>query len=115
MDKNQAVSVNKIPHVRYDENGNVIEQFEVESPNFTDDKNIYLTTGWFKERAKHGHKGDVTQSNFANIGKTVWYRAEGQPDRQIVAMEILHQGVSLKVTLQHANGGGQSVLTIPVE
>lgn len=114
MDNNKAVKVDLIPHVKYDESGNIIEQYNVEVPRFNDDQNIYLTPEWFADRAAHGHKGDVTKSNFANIGKTVWYRAEGQPDRQIVAMEILHQGVSLKVTLQHANGG-QSVLTIPVE
>ena len=38
----------KILHNRYDENGNVVEQFWVEVTSNEDEHNIYLTEEWLR-------------------------------------------------------------------
>lgn len=110
----KAVKIDHIPHVRYDEDGNVIERYDVEFPRYTDEKNIYITDDWIRNRAMHGHKGDVSKADYTNIGKKVWYRADGQPDREIIGMEITHCGTSLQAILRHTNGG-QSIIAVPVK
>ena len=39
----KAIKTELIPHVRYDENGNVVERYSVEIQRFADDANIIIT------------------------------------------------------------------------
>lgn len=110
----KAIKTELIPHVRYDENGNVVERYNVLVERFADDANIIITDDWIRDRAMHGKKGDVSKADYTNIGKTVWYRTNGQPDREIIGMEITHCGTSLQAVLRHTNGG-QSIIAVPVK
>ena len=110
----KAIKTDLIPHVRYDEEGNVVERYNVEFPRFSDDKNIYITDDWIRNRAAHGKKGDVSTANYYDIGKKVWYRTDGQPDREIIGMTMKHCGTSLEVTLKQANGN-ESIIAVPVK
>ena len=111
---NKAVKIDHIPHVRYDEDGNVIERYDVEFPRFSDENNIYITDDWIRDRAMHGHKGDVSKADYSGIGKTVWYRCDDAPDREIIGMEMRHCGTSFEVKLLHTNGG-YSIVAVPVK
>lgn len=110
----KVVKTDIIPHVRYDEDGNVIERYEVELPRFSDENNIYITDDWIRDRAAHGHKGDISKADYSGIGKTVWYRCDDAADREIVGMEMRHCGTSFEVKLLHANGL-QSIVAVPVK
>ena len=104
----------KILHNRYDENGNVIEQFYVEVTSNEDANNIYLTEDWLRKQALHCHKGDTSKADYANIGKTVWYRSEGHPDRQVVSMSCDHNGNSYQVVFKQPSGK-DLIVVLPVK
>lgn len=104
----------KILHNRYDENGNVIEQFYVEVTSNEDANNIYLTEDWLRKQALHCHKGDTSKADYTNIGKTVWYRSEGHPDRQVVSMSCDHNGNSYQVVFKQPSGK-DLIVVLPVK
>ena len=104
----------KILHNRYDENGNVIEQFYVEVTSNEDANNIYLTEDWLRKQALHCHKGDTSKADYTNIGKTVWYRSEGHPDRQVVSMSCDHNGTSYQVVFKQPSGK-DLIVVLPVK
>ena len=104
----------KILHNRYDENGNVIEQFYVEVTSNEDANNIYLTEDWLRKQALHCRKGDTSQADYTNIGKTVWYRSEGHPDRQVVSMACDHNGNSYQVVFKQPSGK-DLIVVLPVK
>lgn len=104
----------KILHNRYDENGNVIEQFYVEVTSNEDANNIYLTEDWLRKQALHCRKGDTSKADYANIGKTVWYRSEGHPDRQVVSMACDHNGNSYQVVFKQPSGK-DLIVVLPVK
>ena len=104
----------KILHNRYDENGNVIEQFWVETTSNETETDIYLTEDWLRKQALHCRKGDTSKADYANTGKTVWYRSEGHPDRQVVSMACDHNGNSYQVVFKQANGYDLTVV-LPVK
>lgn len=104
----------KILHNRYDENGNVIEQFYVEVTSNEDANNIYLTEDWLRKQALHCRKGDTSKADYANIGKTVWYRSEGHPDRQVVSMSCDHNGNSYQVVFKQPSGK-DLIVVLPVK
>lgn len=104
MNKNQATKIDIIPHVRYGENGEIVERYNVEVPRFTDEHNIYITEDWLRDKACRGKTGDASQADYANIGKTVWYRAEGAPDVEIIGMETRTLENVLEVKLIKAHG-----------
>lgn len=110
----KAIKTDLIPHVRYDEEGNVVERYNVEFPRFSDDKNIYITDDWIRNRAAHGKKGDVSTANYYDIGKKVWYRCDDAADREIIGMTMKHCGTSFEVTLKQANGN-ESIVAVPVK
>ena len=67
-----------ITHNRYDENGNIIGTFKVPvTPSNETETDIYLTEDWLRKQALHCRKGDTSKADYANIGKTVWYRPTG--------------------------------------
>lgn len=104
----------KILHNRYDENGNVIEQFYVEVTSNEDANNIYLTEDWLRKQALHCRKGDTSKADYTNIGKTVWYRSEGHPDRQVVSMSCDHNGNSYQVVFKQPSGR-DLIVVLPVK
>lgn len=104
----------KILHNRYDENGNVIEQFYVEVTSNEDANNIYLIEDWLRKQALHCHKGDTSKADYANTGKTVWYRSEGHPDRQVVSMACDHNGNSYQVVFKQPSGR-DLIVVLPVK
>ena len=104
----------KILHNRYDENGNVIEQFYVEVTSNETETDIYLTEDWLRKQASHCRKGDTSKADYANIGKTVWYRSEGQSDRQVVSMSCDHNGTSYQAVFKQP-GGKDLVVVLPVK
>lgn len=114
MDKTKAVKIDVIPHVRYDENGEIVERFDVEVPRFSDENNIYITDDWIRDLAKHGHKGDESKANYSGIGKTVWYRPDTGEDKQIIGMTTKHCGNVLEVYLQKPAGGEVEII-LPVQ
>ena len=101
----------KILHNRYDEDSNVIEQFWVETTSNEDANNIYLTEDWLRKQALHCHKGDTSKTDYTNIGKTVWYRSEDPPDRQVVSMSNDHNGNSYQVVFKQK--WSRELLVIP--
>ena len=104
----------KVLHNRYDDNGNVIEQFWVETTSNEDEHNIYLTEDWLRKQAAHARKGNTNTADYANIGKTVWYRSEGHPDRQVVSMSCDHNGASYQVVFKQPSGK-DLVVVLPVK
>lgn len=104
----------KILHNRYDENGNVIEQFYVEVTSNEDANNIYLTEDWLRQQANRCRKGDTSQADYSGIGKTVWYRSDGQPDRQVVSMACDHNGNSYQVIFKQPSGK-DLIVVLPVK
>lgn len=104
-----------ITHNRFDENGNIIETFEVPvTPSNEDENNIYLTEDWLRKQALHCRKGDTSKADYTNIGKTVWYRSEGHPDRQVVSMSCDHNGNSYQVVFKQPNGK-DLIVVLPVK
>ena len=104
----------KILHNRYDENGNVIEQFYVEVTSNETETDIYLTEDWLRKQALHCRKGDTSKADYANTGKTVWYRSEGHPDRQVVSMACDHNGNSYQVVFKQPSGK-DLIVVLPVK
>ena len=104
----------KILHNRYDENGTVIEQFWVETTSNETETDIYLTEDWLRKQALHCRKGDTSKADYANIGKTVWYRSEGRPDRQVVSMSCDHNGNSYQVVFKQPSGK-DLIVVLPVK
>lgn len=104
----------KILHNRYDENGNVIEQFYVEVTSNETETDIYLTEDWLRKQALHCRKGDTSKADYTNTGKTVWYRSEGHPDRQVVSMSCDHNGTSYQVVFKQPSGK-DLIVVLPVK
>ena len=104
----------KILHNRYDENGNVVEQFWVEVTSNETETDIYLTEDWLRQQAKSTRKGNTNKADYTGIGKTVGYRSEGQPDRQVVSMTCDHNGNSYQVVFKQPNGH-DLVVVLPVK
>lgn len=104
----------KILHNRYDENGNVIEQFYVEATSNETETDIYLTEDWLRKQAQHCRKGDTSKADYSGIGKTVWYRSEGHPDRQVVSMSCDHNGNSYQVVFKQPSGK-DLIVVLPVK
>ena len=103
-----------ITHNRYDENGNIVETFEVEVTSNETDTDIYLTEDWLHKQALHCRKGNTSTADYADIGKTVWYRSEGHPDRQVVSMSCDHNGNSYQVVFKQPNGK-DLIVVLPVK
>ena len=105
----------KILHNRYDADGNVIEQYwiPVKRSNETD-TDIYITKELLYSMAAKGHKGDTHEADYADVGKTVWYRDGDIPDRQVVSMACKHCGNLYEVTFIQPSGYKIEVL-LPVK
>ena len=104
-----------ITHNRYDENGNIIGTFKVPvTPSNETETDIYLTEDWLRKQALHCRKGDTSKADYANIGKTVWYRSEGRPDRQVVSMSCDHNGNSYQVVFKQPSGK-DLIVVLPVK
>ena len=104
-----------ITHNRYDENGNIIETYEVPvTPSNETVTDIYITEDWLRKQALHCRKGNTNKADYTGIGKTVWYRSEGQPDRQVVSMSCDHNGNSYQVVFKQPNGH-DLVVVLPVK
>ena len=57
-----------ITHNRYDENGNIIETYEVPvTPSNETVTDIYITEDWLRKQALHCRKGDTSKADYANI------------------------------------------------
>lgn len=106
--------MSKILHNRYNNNGELIEQFWVEVSSNEDDYNIYLTDKWIHNQAKHGHVGDTSESNFTDYEKTVWYRSEGNPDRKVISMKCKKNVKSYEVIFVQPDGNKIEVF-VPVK
>ena len=96
---------NTITHVRYDENGNVIERYEVPvaSSNVTDTE-INITEDLLRSMAKRGRKGDTMQADYSNIGKTVYFKTDAGKRSQVTGMECKHLGTVYEVIFSQPNG-----------
>ena len=104
-----------ITHNRYDENGNIIGTFKVPvTPSNETETDIYLTEDWLRKQALHCRKGDTSKADYADIGKTVWYRSEGHPDRQVVSMACDHNGNSYQVVFKQPSGKNL-IVVLPVK
>nr|DAS96000.1 MAG TPA: hypothetical protein [Caudoviricetes sp.] len=110
----ETIMMEKILHNRYDENGNVIEQFYVEATSNETETDIYLTEDWLRKQAQHCRKGDTSKADYSGIGKTVWYRSEGHPDRQVVSMSCDHNGNSYQVVFKQPSGK-DLIVVLPVK
>ena len=104
-----------ITHNRYDENGNIIGTFKVPvTPSNETETDIYLTEDWLRKQALHCRKGDTSKADYADIGKTVWYRSEGHPDRQVVSMACDHNGNSYQGVFKQPSGKNL-IVVLPVK
>ena len=95
---------NTITHVRYDENGNVIERYEVPvAPSNVTDTEINITEDLLRGMAKRGRKNDTMQADYSNIGKTVYFKTDAGKRRQVTAMECKHLGTAYEIVFNQPN------------
>lgn len=106
---------NTITHVRYDENGNITERFEVPvAPSNVTDTEINITEDLLRSMAKRGRKGDTMQADYSNIGKTVYFKTDEGKRSQVTGMKCKHLGNSYEIVFNQPNGRKVEVV-LPVK